>query len=100
MGKVTKPDTVKIKHKRAGWATPEQETWLYEQIPGYLEAKALGIKALGDFWPVIVQSWFTKWPEPGVVMLPVTDGSTQNESAQDTESDLAPNVKARRDVSD
>lgn len=92
MGKASKIQVDKRKPTRAGWATPEQETWLREQVPEFLNAKASGTKGLADFWPDTWQGWFEKWPEPLPVMLPVTD----SESPQDTEKDR---VLARKAVS-
>jgi hypothetical protein len=77
MGKVITVKKIdKRKHNRAGWATPEQETWLRELIPKYVASKSPNKKNLGDFWGELWEGWFKNWPEPEPVMLPVADGST------------------------
>lgn len=85
------PDTKKAGPK--GWATPEQLTWLQEQVPRYFTAKAS--KTLSDLWLSLWTEWFAKWPEPAPVMLPAPSSGSQ----QDVEDILATNVDARKTVS-
>jgi hypothetical protein len=48
---------------RQSWATAEQETWLKERLPKYIEAQSA---KLSEFWPEIWEGWFGLWPEPTI----------------------------------
>ena len=67
---------------RKGWTTPDQETWLKEQIPAYLIARAGGQRGLTPFRNKLYEGWFTRWPQ-AETSSSVTSGHDENSSGKE-----------------
>lgn len=93
----TKDAKVKVnKGGRPVGSIQEQEEWLMERLPLFIEARQKGQKKLADFWPSIWEGWFEKWPmlEPSIPSVPMAEAA---DPVRHLELKLA-NEKARVDT--
>ena len=67
---------------RKGWTTSDQETWLKEQIPAYLIARADGQRGLTPFRNKLYEGWFKRWGHPET-STGVTAGHHENSSGKE-----------------
>lgn len=70
----------KVDHR--WWTTDDQEAWLTEKLPGYLNAAS--VKRFDKFWPGLNEQWFLTFPKPSTNPKEATD------SEDDPESDNQP----------
>jgi hypothetical protein len=77
------------KDNRRTWTTPEQSTWLWDQITPYLEAKHDAQRSLQVFWQKLYKDWFLCWPETAASSFLTPQANTTNapgSSEEDTEA--------------
>jgi hypothetical protein len=88
---------------RQSWATAEQEKWLKERLPKYIEAQSA---KLSEFWPEIWEGWFELWPEPTTSnnsatsdVMPTTSNNSATSDVMPVPSAENPAVKDMKKVS-
>lgn len=75
------------------WTTKEQESWLKDQLPDYVEAKARGIASSQLI--AIHSQWFAAFPERAVLFPSL---SAEERLSSEQEDQLGKAVTARKQV--
>jgi hypothetical protein len=81
MTKARKDKTQKKKRGAPTWTTEDQEAWLEQKKPEYIQAQQDGHAGISNFWKASWDDWFERWP-------------LASESVDETEADPA---KRKRD---
>lgn len=60
---------------RRKWTSDEQEAWLEQHKPAFLEANQ-NKTAAKDFFPVVIEEFRQKWPVPPVTEQEIADAGS------------------------